>query len=280
MRRASIWRATGSHVITRTAQPFHPAHRRQAGVRRRPAATGAAAGRRRRVAGPAPRCRNVCAGWRFRRCSPPTRRHCRRWRHAPCPRLRPVFQNKPESTCWRVAPMSPPAAGASRPRTHRNRCGSRQLLPGYLAAGAGRTVFDRAGQTAAGWLGHASNRCGAEPAAVQFHCAMRATAPRERRWMNPWPRTTTVVAAARGAAAMAAQRVGTTATQQSLRERSRQAADALLASARARVNGGLARRGPELAARSQVLDAGIAGADPIRTSGRRHPADAGAGRRL
>ncbi|MBK9251868.1 MAG: efflux transporter outer membrane subunit [Proteobacteria bacterium] len=64
----------------------------------------------------------------------------------------------------------------------------------------------------------------------------------------------TVVAAARELG-MAAQRVSATTTQHLLRERSRQAADALLASARARVSGGLTHRGPELAARSQVLDA-------------------------
>jgi multidrug efflux system outer membrane protein len=53
----------------------------------------------------------------------------------------------------------------------------------------------------------------------------------------------------------AAQRALATATQQSLRERTRQAADALLASARARLKGGLTHRGPELAARSQLLAA-------------------------
>jgi multidrug efflux system outer membrane protein len=51
----------------------------------------------------------------------------------------------------------------------------------------------------------------------------------------------------------AAQRVIATETQQQLREKSLQAADALLASARARLNGGLTHRGPELAARSQLL---------------------------
>jgi outer membrane protein, multidrug efflux system len=53
----------------------------------------------------------------------------------------------------------------------------------------------------------------------------------------------------------AAQRVSAITAQQAMRERSRQAADALLASARARVRGGLTHRGPELAARSQLLAA-------------------------
>ena len=64
----------------------------------------------------------------------------------------------------------------------------------------------------------------------------------------------TVLAAARELGT-AAQRVAALATQQALRERARQAADALLASARARVSGGLTHVGPELAARLQVLAA-------------------------
>jgi multidrug efflux system outer membrane protein len=63
-----------------------------------------------------------------------------------------------------------------------------------------------------------------------------------------------VVAAARELGT-AAQRVSAIATQQALRERSRQAADALLESAHARVKGGLTHVGPELAARSQLLAA-------------------------
>jgi outer membrane protein, multidrug efflux system len=63
-----------------------------------------------------------------------------------------------------------------------------------------------------------------------------------------------VVSAARELG-MAVQRVSATTTQQSLRERSREAAAALLASARARVTAGLTHRGPELAARSQLLAA-------------------------
>lgn len=53
----------------------------------------------------------------------------------------------------------------------------------------------------------------------------------------------------------AVQRVAATTTQQALRDRARVAADALVASAHARVNGGLTHRGPELAARSQLLAA-------------------------
>jgi outer membrane protein, multidrug efflux system len=63
-----------------------------------------------------------------------------------------------------------------------------------------------------------------------------------------------VIAAARELGT-AAQRVAALATQQALRERSRQAADALLDSARARVKGGLTHVGPELTARSQLLAA-------------------------
>lgn len=63
-----------------------------------------------------------------------------------------------------------------------------------------------------------------------------------------------VIAAARELGT-AAQRVNALATQQALRERSRQAADALLDSARARLRGGLTHVGPELAARSQLLAA-------------------------
>jgi multidrug efflux system outer membrane protein len=63
-----------------------------------------------------------------------------------------------------------------------------------------------------------------------------------------------VVAAARELGT-AVQRVASTATQQALRYRARAAVEALLASARARVNGGLTHRGPELAARSQLLAA-------------------------
>jgi len=63
-----------------------------------------------------------------------------------------------------------------------------------------------------------------------------------------------VVAAARELGT-AVQRVAATTTQRTLRDRARAAADALLASARARVNGGLTHRGPELAARSQLLAA-------------------------
>jgi len=63
-----------------------------------------------------------------------------------------------------------------------------------------------------------------------------------------------VVAAARELGT-AVQRVAATTTQQALRDRARVAADALVASAHARVNGGLTHRGPELAARSQLLAA-------------------------
>ena len=63
-----------------------------------------------------------------------------------------------------------------------------------------------------------------------------------------------VVAAARELGT-AVQRVASTATQQALRDRARVAADALLASARARLIGGLTHRGPELAARLQLLAA-------------------------
>jgi multidrug efflux system outer membrane protein len=53
----------------------------------------------------------------------------------------------------------------------------------------------------------------------------------------------------------AAQQVRATAAQQGMRERSRKAAESLLARARARLSGGLTHRGPEIAARTQLLAA-------------------------
>lgn len=61
-----------------------------------------------------------------------------------------------------------------------------------------------------------------------------------------------VIAAARELGT-AAQHVLATGTQHSLRERSRQAAEALLASSSARLSGGLTHKGPQIAARQQLL---------------------------